>query len=63
MNEKSDAARLLGRLGGLAGTGASKVRGDAEYYSRISRRPKPRKRKAGATKSAAKATPKPTDSE
>jgi hypothetical protein len=30
--------RLIGKRGGAAGTGSSKVRGDAEYYRRISRK-------------------------
>ena len=30
--------RLIGKRGGAAGTGSSKVRGDAEYYKRISRK-------------------------
>lgn len=29
---KNQAAQELGKLGGKAGTGKSKVRGDAEYY-------------------------------
>jgi hypothetical protein len=29
---------MIGKRGGAAGKGASKVRGDAEYYKRISRK-------------------------
>jgi hypothetical protein len=37
MSQKKDPAAVsLGRRGGKAGTGESKVRGDADYYKRIS---------------------------
>jgi protein-arginine kinase activator protein McsA len=39
MSQKKDPAAVsLGRRGGKAGTGDSKVRGDAAYYKRISKK-------------------------
>jgi hypothetical protein len=33
--KKNAAAAALGRKGGAAGTGKSKVRGDSEYYKKL----------------------------
>lgn len=43
MEEKNKAAQELGSLGGKAGTGQSKVRGDSNYYSRIGKLKKKKK--------------------
>jgi hypothetical protein len=40
----SEAAAALGRKGGQAGTGNSKVRGDAEYYRKLAAKRKKRGR-------------------
>ena len=47
MSQKDPAAVSLGTRGGKAGTGKAKVRGDSDYYKRISKKAaKARKRKA-----------------
>lgn len=53
MTNKNPAAVSLGRLGGKAGKGDSKKRGDAEYYRTISQLAS-KKRKANAAKRAKK---------
>ena len=52
MSKKDPAAVSLGRRGGKAGTGSSKVRGDADYYRKISKKAAAaRKRKKAASDS------------
>jgi hypothetical protein len=41
-----EALRVIGSVGGKAGTGKSKVRGDSAYYSRL-RKKGARKQKGG----------------
>jgi hypothetical protein len=36
--QKNPAAVALGKLGGKAGTGIKKIRGDSQYYSRLSKK-------------------------
>jgi len=38
MNQIKDYLKQLGKLGGKAGKGKSKVRGDSEYYRRIAKK-------------------------
>lgn len=48
---KNPAAVSLGRLGGKGGKGKSKIRGDADYYKRISKKAaKARKAKADSAR-------------
>lgn len=41
MADASKAAAILGRKGGKAGTGASKRRGDSDYYRKLRAKRKP----------------------
>lgn len=53
MTTKSPAAVSLGRRGGKAGTGKAKVRGDSDYYKRISAKAAAARKAKRTTDSAA----------